>query len=152
MDLQMQTTTYNMADLTWLHRIDGVFENASSGTIATGALIKATHYPDGYVKPGLLLATANGGAYDGMYVPFIEDSAAGFDYETATAVVLDGFRVRQDDDGVVVGAGVGGAVAVAGWPLQVKVGKMPGTLLADGTTAHVIVAADLPANFISIGI
>lgn len=149
MDLQISSETFTTVDWTWLASKFGV-DTAKSATVLLSACDEETHYPEGRLKPGLILAHFTSGANNGLWAPYVEDNAAGTGLAVAAGIVLDGFRVRRDSAGALVATVTAGAVILAGVPLQVYVSELPGLLLDDGTTAYAPLAADLPAGFVAV--
>ncbi len=146
MDLQNRTETFNQGQLDWLHRIDGVLENSIGYTIVTDDLVESIHYPDGFIKPGTLIAKYTSGANDGKFGPFTSDATDG--RQTCVGIHIDDGRMTKDQAGAVASA-VTGSYVPAGWPIMVLLAKMPGSVEDDGTTAHPIVAGDLPTGALS---
>ena len=125
-------------------------DTAKSATILLSAFVEATHYPDGYIKPGTILAKYTSGANDGLWGPYISNDIVGEGLGTPAGILLDGARVRQDSSGANVHTQVVGACLIAGTPIQVYVSKLPGLLLSDAVTAYVVLAADLPTAFVAV--
>lgn len=147
MDLQIATETFDTADYSWLGSKFGV-DTAKSRTLLIADAVEATHYPLGRIKPGTILARYTAGGNAGTWTVYQQDGANGS--ATPAGIALDGFRVRKNTDGSLKATVTSGAVLLAGTPIQVYLGKLPGLLLADQTTAYVPVAADLPAAFVDI--
>ena len=143
MDLQVTSQTLNSRDLSWLTGTFGL-ENAHPGTLLIAGATKATHYPNGYIKPGTLLAKYTSGGNAGLLAPFVNDGSTGLN--TAVGIALDGFEVRYDSTGAAIGTKTAGSVLYAGAGITVILAKLPTLLLADGTTSYTVVAAKLPAG------
>lgn len=148
MDLQVSTETFNSRDLSWLASSFAV-NHAKPRTVLIGspAMVEATHFPDGYIKPGTILATYTGGANSGLWAPYVSDwsDVTNTGLDTPTGIVLDGFRIRKDTDGTVIGTKTAGAVILAGQPIRVVLDKLPGLLLEDGVTPYAPLLADITA-------
>lgn len=126
------------------------WDTAINGTILIADLVKATHYPEGYVKPGIILAKYTSGGNAGLWTPWVENDAGGTGRNTIAGMVFSGFDVRTTD-GVAVSTKTSGSIIPKGVPCQVYLAKMPGLLMADGTTANPILAADLTTlGFINV--
>lgn len=148
MDLQpKRLTTVHPQDLSWLYSLDGVFEHAQGATVnmaeLTGTTQKATHWPNGYLKPGTLMALHTSGTYDTYWAPWVQDESPDTGLTVVGGVILSGFMIREYSDGTV-SPFVSGSIYPAKMPLQVIVSKMPG-LLTDAAAANPVQAADLPA-------
>ena len=149
MDLQITTESFETADWTWLASKFGV-DTAKPVTIRIASATKATHYPNGRIKPGTILAKYTSGANVGLWAPYVSDDTALEGLGTAAGILLDGARVRLQSDGSLAASVTVGACLLAGTPIQVNVGNLPGLLLQDGTTAYPPVAADLPSGFVAV--
>lgn len=149
MDLNIREESVGVRDWSWLGSSHAVGAAKDVTVVLTGAT-EATHFPDGFIKPGTLLARYNGSGDDGLWAPYVQDHAGGFDLDTARAVVLDGFKINRDADGTVSSTKVAGSVLLDGYPVEIIVANLPGLLLDDGTTAYAPVAADLPATFFAV--
>jgi hypothetical protein len=147
-DFQVTTETLrNERDYRWLVPSTDI-ANTQGGTLLIAGATQATHYPDGYIKPGTLLARYTSGANDGLLAPFVVDGSTGLD--TCVGIVMAGFYVRRERiTGTVIGTVTTGAFVPAGIQLQVSVGFLPGLLTA-AAAAHVPVAGNLPASFIVV--
>ena len=126
----------------------GLAHQASTITVYLPAFFEATHYPDGFIKPGTILAKHTGGAGDTLYGPLIHDSVTNGE-GNSDAMLLEAVWVEKAQDGTVVGDRSTASALVAGVPVQVFVSKLPGLLEDDDTTAHAPVAGDLPSAFIN---
>lgn len=113
-----------------------------NATIRLANCVKATHYPEGYIKPGTFLAKFTSGGNAGLWAPWVEDDASATGLNTLAGMVFSGFEVREVD-GVAVATKTSGAIIPKGIPCQVYVSKLPGLLLANGSTANPILAADV---------
>jgi len=114
----------------------------TNATIRIANCVKATHYPEGYVKPGTFLAKVTSGANTGVGAPWVEDDAGGVGLNTLAGMVFSGFEIREVD-GVAVATKTSGSIILKGTPVHVYVSKLPGLLLANGSTANPILAADV---------
>ena len=138
MDLQLTTETFGSSQWDWL--ASGKNLAPHTVTLDVTELVAAFHYPDGHLVAGTLLGkiTANG-----LWKGYESDNTDGS--ETALAVMLDEQPVRLDENGAAIATAITCAVLLEG---QVYVSKMPNAVLTNGSTADVLVAADLPAGFI----
>lgn len=149
MDLQITSESFDTADWTWL---------ASSFATGTGkpvtilltTFVEATHYPNGRIKPGTILAKYTSGANSGLWGPYVSNDTVAEGLGTPAGILLDGARVRKDASGVNVSTVTVGACLIAGTPVQVNVANLPGLLLEDGTTAYAPLAADLPSAAVAV--
>lgn len=141
MDYQIQTETKQVGDLTWIRSFGSA--KGLPATMATSDLVEATHYPEGFVKSGTLVALFTGGPNDGLWTPWVEDGANGED--TIGGVVYTGFQVRHDATGSPVSTRTDGSIFVPGQGLIVITSKLPELLLTDGTTANAPTDANLTA-------
>ena len=148
MDLQITSETFTTADLSWLDSSHAV-DTAKPATVLIASTTEATHWPEGRIKPGTILAEYTSGANEGLWAPYVQDDTAGEGLGDAAGIVLDGFVIKKDSSGSVIGTVTAGAVLMAGYPIAAKIAKLPGLLLEDGTTAYAPVAADLPSGFIA---
>lgn len=149
MDIQASRTTAGMSDKSCFHNTLNLAQLSSPATIAVDSLTEATHFPNGFVKPGTILARYTSGANDGMWGAHVPDSTDGVGLENSDAVVWDGFYIDALADGSTLPDAVAGSILLAGLPVQMLVAKMPG-LLDDADAAHTVVAADLPTGFIAV--
>lgn len=139
MDYQVQTETFGVDDLSWLANADGLRKYGV--TMFTTDLVEATHYPDGYVKPGILVALFTGGAGNNLWTPWVEDGANGED--TIGGIVYSGFEVRKNAAGSLVSTTTTGAILLAESGVHLITSKIPNLLLTDGTTTNVVSDANL---------
>lgn len=58
-----------------------------AGTLAVASLTAAQHYPDGYVKSGMILSLATTGGNSGLLVPYLNAATAGLG-DVATGVLV----------------------------------------------------------------
>lgn len=149
MDLQVTSTTLNTRDYRWLATRAGI-ENALPGTLLISSAVKATHFPDGYIKTGTLLAKYTSGGNSGLLAPFVNDGSTGLN--TAVGIALDGFEIRMDADGNAIGTKTAGSVLYGGSGANVFLSKLPTLLLADGTTSYTVVAAKLPSGIYAVSL
>ncbi len=150
MDLSIYSDSALMSNKDCFHNINDLPQLTSSGTILVAGMTEATHFPNGFVAPGTLLARYTSGANTGYLAPYVHDHAGGLGLDTAAAMVWDGFYLQRNSNGVYASTRVAGSILLAGLPVQVFVDRLPGLLEDDGTTAHAPVAADLPTNFIAV--
>lgn len=144
MQLQPTTETFNNSDYSWLANRLATTEGVTTRLHIAGAT-KATHYPDGFIKAGTLLAQYTSGPNDGLFAPYVHDHSGGFGLDTCVGVAFSDFKVNEID-GVATTATTIGSMIPAGMPCRVNVSKLPG-LLDDSAAAYAPVAADLPAGF-----
>lgn len=85
MDISVRRTSPLLVeDRSWLGDVDGT-QATRSITLRTAAFTKATHYPDGVLKSGTVIAQYAAGAYSGLWGPY-----AGTATEVQTATVTGG--------------------------------------------------------------
>jgi len=145
MDLNIREESTGVRDWSWLGSTHAV-DSAKDVTVVMTGFTKATHYPDGFIKPGTLLARYDGGADDDLWAAYVHDHSGGLDLDTARAVVLDGFKVNYDIDGNLTSTKTAGSVLLDGYPVEIIVANLPG-LLDDADADYAPVAADLPSTF-----
>lgn len=151
MDLQIQTETFNVDDLTWLAAYKNL--NLYPATMSTAFLVEATHYPDGYIKPGLAIGLFTGGAEINLWSPWVQDGGAGNNgagEEVLGGLVFSGFQVRKNAAGAVVAPRTVGAILLPEDNNRVIVSKLPAGLLADDTTANTPTAGELQTAGFSV--
>jgi hypothetical protein len=81
MDISVRTTDYGVEDRSWLGSAHGTTATRTI-TLDTSAFTEGTHYPDGYVKSGTVLARITG---TGLYGPY-----AGRTSEVQTVTITGG--------------------------------------------------------------
>lgn len=134
--------------------IDGLQQKTFSGTILVAGMTEATHYPNGFVAPGTLLAQYTSGANTGYFAPYVQDHAGGLGLDTVAAIVWDGFNLGGPYPGSYDSTVVAGAILLPKTPVYLWEAKMPGLLLNDGVTAYAPVAGDLTGtnwSFVDLG-
>ena len=93
------------------------------GTLAVAAFNAAQHFPDGYLKSGLVLGLATTGTYSGLLVPYLNAATAGTG-DAAVGILVHSVPVTR-----LIGgsnrAKLGVAYMVAG---MVSVSKLPYTV------------------------
>lgn len=82
-------------DRSWLASADGTQFNKSV-TLAIPLFTKATHYPDGVIKSGTLLAKATSGTHSGKYGPYSDAATDG--RQVAVGHLFNSTPVRADAD------------------------------------------------------
>ena len=88
-----RSADFVVEDRSWLASADGT-ANLKSVSLAIPLFTEATHYPDGVIKSGTLLAEATSGTYAGKYGPY--DDAATDGRQTATGHLWNTTPVRTD--------------------------------------------------------
>jgi len=149
-DFQVTTETLaNERDYRWL--VPSIIKaETQSATMLIAGATQATHYPDGYVKPGTIMGQYTSGANSGLWAPFVVDHGGGFGLDTPAGIVMAGFYVRREAiTGDTIGTVTTGAVVPAGLPLRVILGFLPG-LLDDADDPYTPDADDLPSGFIAV--
>lgn len=113
----------------------------ASGTVVTGACIEAAHFPNGFLRPGTLLArvaaTHPTVGWRGYLAPWVPDGANGLN--VIDSVVWHGFDFGGNYPGNYDTGDttyIAGAILRLKTPVFLNIGKMPEHRLADGTTAH----------------
>ncbi len=85
MDISVRKTSpLIVEDRSWLGDVDGT-QATRSVTLRTAAFTKATHFPDGVLKSGTVLAKYTSGSYAGLYGPYAGEAS-----EVQTATVTGG--------------------------------------------------------------
>jgi hypothetical protein len=98
-DLSVSTETYGSGNQTWLGSKHGVDE-CDSITLDLDEFTLATHYPDGYIPSGTVVATVTSG---GLYAPYDDgDSPAGVG--VAEGHLLTDVHVRTGGGTLLLGA------------------------------------------------
>lgn len=145
MDLQPTEETFSVADYTWLRSIHAV-DTGQTTTIALADMDEDTHYPEGVLLSGLLLAQYTTGVNDGLWGVYSPGQSDG--RQNAGRVLLDAVPVNKNADGSLSATKVA-ASALLPIGLLLDVSNMPGVL--DNTpAAHAIVAADLPTGMTTV--
>lgn len=93
------------------------------GTLAVASLTAAQHFPDGFIKSGLVLALATTGANTGLLVPYLNAATAGLG-DVAVGILVHSVPVTR----LVGGSNrtkIGVAYMVAG---MVSASKLPYTV------------------------
>ena len=93
------------------------------GTLAVASLTAAQHFPDGYVKSGLIVALATTGQNSGLLVPYLNAATAGLG-DAAVGVLVHSVPVTRSIGGSNR-ARLGVAFMVAG---MVSASKLPYTV------------------------
>lgn len=145
-DIAITTTTLaNDRDYRWAASSHGL--NATQGaSVLVSATTEATHWPNGHLKRGLLLAKFTSGGNAGLWAPYVDNDTAGEGLGTVAGIVIDGFKIDKDGAGSPVSTNVFGSVVLAGVPIQIFVDKLPGLLLEDGTTAYAPTATEIASD------
>lgn len=114
MDIKVRRTgDFVPEDRSWLASQDGT-QNPVSAVIAVPLFTKNTHYPDGVIKSGILLAKATSGTYAGKWGPY---SAAASDGREVGANARHLFNSTPVKDGDVL---LGVPLMRRGFILQVR--------------------------------
>lgn len=82
MDLTIKTTSYAQEDQTWLASEHGTDEGESI-TLQANLFVSGTHYPNGFLKSGIVLGKVTA---TGLYAQY--DNAAVDGRETAVGILL----------------------------------------------------------------
>ena len=139
-----------MSNKDCFHNIHGLPQLTSPGTVLLADAVEATHYPNGFIPPGTILARYTSGGNVGYLSPYVHNHAGGTGLNTAAAMVWDGFYLKRGPTGAYQApTGLGGSILLAGLPVQIIVSKLPGLLNA-AAAAYAPVAADLPSGFIAV--
>ena len=149
MDFNVDTTTLNQLDYSWLYNHQGLVR--LSATLDTSHLVLATHFPDGFVKPGMALGQFT--ASPNLFTPWVQDGGAGGNgagEETLTALVYSGFKVRRDAAGAIISGRTTGTVLLPSPGTIIIPGKLPAGLLTNGSTANTPTASELSALGFSV--
>lgn len=110
----------------------------------------ATHYPDGVIKPGTLVAQLDSGGDSGNWGAYVHDSSAGTGLDTADGMVYSGGIVKRDEaTGDPIFTDVQAAVLPKELAIQIVVANLPG-LLDEALADYAPDAADLPSGFLDM--
>lgn len=96
MDLRMTTETFAQDDQRWLASQHGA-DTAQPVTLDVSKFTAATHYPDGFIKSGCVIAESASGTMFEPYNPADTTTTAG----TAVGILLSGVPVRSGATSVV---------------------------------------------------
>jgi hypothetical protein len=122
MDISVTSTSTQVEDRTWLASDFGIDEPRNI-TLDVSAFVEADHYPNGYVKSGMVLAKLAGG----LFVPYSNAGSGGA--EVAVGILFSSVKVPANgttdvgaamlEMGLIVEAklpysGVAGAIDSAG--------------------------------------
>lgn len=145
MDLAIvEETILNDRDYTWIASDPSwVLGRTQPRTVILTAFTKAVHYPNGFLKRGLVLAKYTSGANAGYWGPFISDNAEGEGLATPAGIVVTGFKVSYKNDATLESNVVAGAVVLAKVPIEIYRLKLPKLVLDDGTTEYTVTAANV---------
>jgi hypothetical protein len=144
MDLTLTTETFSQDDQRWLVSDHGA-DTGRTVTLDVSKFTKADHFPDGYLKSGLVIAKFASGKY-GPYNPAINTGdgsnagATGTDKVTHVGLLLEAVQVKSDT------ATVAGAMVLHCFVDKTKlpvtdVTKKGSVSVDNATTTY---AADLP--------
>lgn len=108
------------------------------GTLAVASLTQAQHYPDGFVKSGMILALATTGTHTNLLVPYLNAASAGTG-DVALGVLAASVPVTRAYGGtnrqrIGVAVLVHGIVSVSKLPYTVGNAAAGGYLDATGRT------------------
>ncbi len=149
MDFQVQTHTRGVENLDWLASAKQLYKHPA--TIYTGFLTEATHYPNGYLRPGLALGLLTAGVGSGFWTPWVEDGGAPNNgEETLGAVIFSGFEIRRDQAGALVSNRTVGSILLPEDGHRLIVSKLPAGLLDDDSTPNTPTAAELESAGFSV--
>ena len=143
MQLQPTSEAYGNSDYSWLANRLAVGEGVTT-RLHIASADKTTHYPDGFIKAGTILAQFTSGANNGLFAPYVHDHAGGEGLDTPAGIALSDFAIHEVD-GVATSATTIGSMIPANMPCRVFVSRLPG-LLDNLDAAYAPVAADLPAG------
>ena len=107
-DISVQTTAFQVENRSWLLSPHGTDPGTTpSITLDVSAFTAATHYPDGYIKSGIVLGKLTAG---GKYVPYVDAAVDGSG--TAAGILLSSVKVPNTAD---LTKDVGAALLVHGF-------------------------------------
>lgn len=116
-DISVFSQAFQFEDLSWdLTPVDGGF--VIGGTLDTSLLTAAQHYPNGYLKSGLVLGKVTSGGLLGPYLDSLSDGR-----QAAKGILRASVKVARYGDGSIVPK-IGVALLVHG---QVDPTKLPYT-------------------------
>ena len=131
----------------------GLSDRAFGGTIRAADLTSGVSsdtkadlfVPNGFVPSGLVLGRYNTGANDGLYTPWVEDGSDGA--EDIAGIVWDGFYLSGSYPGNYgFTENVTGSILLPNAEVYLVEAKMPGLLLANGSTANAVTAANIAST------
>lgn len=98
-DITVSSSTYQTTNRSWLlgeaEGTGGAPTLSTEGLpIAYASFTSGTHYPNGYLPSGLVLALATGGTYSGKLVPYANGGANGAG--TAVGLLYNDTKVPTD--------------------------------------------------------
>jgi hypothetical protein len=136
MDLSLTTETFSQDDQRWLVSDHGA-DTGRTVTLDVSKFTKADHYPDGYLKSGLVIAKFDSGKY-GPYNPALSTGDGSND--NGVGILLEAVQVKANSTAVA------GAMVLHCFVDKTKlpvtdVAKKGSVSVDNGTTTY---AADLP--------
>jgi hypothetical protein len=121
-DIGLQTTTYQVGDLTWKLSRTGD-EYHQNVTLDPAKFVAGTHYPNGYIPSGTVLGKVTA---SGLYGPYTTGGADGT--ETATGILIADCRVIRQNGTTATRVGSGqmvrGDVKQTKLPFQAGAGSI----------------------------
>lgn len=89
-DISVVTTSWQVEDRQWLSSDFGVDEPRSI-TLDVSLFTAATHYPDGFIKSGIILGRISSGGLVGAFGPYLDAASDG--RQTAVGVLFSSVKV-----------------------------------------------------------
>lgn len=128
-DISVSQFSYQVEKRSWLLGEHGTEPGSNpTCTLAVSLFTAATHYPNGYIPSGTLLAQVTAaGATQNQYGPYDDSLTNG--QQVAAGILFSSVRVVRQVDGSVLSV-VGGALFVHGF---VRIGRLP---IANGATGR----------------
>jgi hypothetical protein len=109
-DIGVTTTSYQVEDRSWYLGTQAIPGWTIGGTLDVSAFTAATHYPNGFLRSGIVLGRITA---TGLYGPYADAAADG--RQTAAGILFSSVRVPNVADTT---KDVGGAILVAFAPVS----------------------------------
>lgn len=138
MDLTLNTETFSQDDQRWLVSDHGA-DTGRSVTLDVSKFTKADHYPDGYLKSGIVLAQYGSAGKYGPYDPSV-NTGDGSNAKGPVGILLEAVQVKSTST-AVAGAAVFHCFVDSSKLPVTDVAKKGSVSVDNGTTTY---AADLP--------
>ncbi len=140
MDLKIEREAHGQDKMDWLRNWSEVTGSNRPVTVLLADFVQATHYPEYYITPGLLIGQYT--ATPQFWGPW--DPGAGDGREVARGAIFSGFQVKRNLDGNTIATQIAGAALIEKANVQVILSKLPAGITGIPT------AADLPDNWLAV--